>query len=123
MKLLRALSLTGGVSTLTIAAWAASPSPQFNYKVATLPPLSLADLTRQPSPALAFSNDRKAAQSNLPRANQPERVSSDSRWPMPVIKPDETIDYKMAVIAPDQAVDYKLEIKPPAGGDPPPANR
>ena len=91
------------------------PLLRFDHKAASLPPLSLAEITRQPAPSLSFAPDRIATRPPLPRSTPRDRFSSDPRWPMPVIKPDDAVDYKMAVVQPDPAVDYKLEIRSPDG--------
>lgn len=113
MNVSRVLTLAGGVTTFTVAGWAASPPLRFDHRAATLPPLSLAEITRQPGPALTLAPERSAARLSPPRSNPRDRVRSDPRWPMPVIKPGDGVDYKMVMIPPDPAVDYKMEMKSP----------
>ena len=93
----------------TFDAAIAETSLAFPEQKIDLPGLSLAAVARGESP----SN----VKSDIPRliVGGPSRISpalqlSDDKF---VIKPDDSVDYKLAIKAPDASVDYRLIVKNP----------
>ena len=93
----------------------AATVPEFNSQTRTLPPLSLIDsikggtTSRPPQTgSLLFRSPTVAAR---PTARLVTR-----EFGIPILKPNETVDYKLNVLAPDPTVDFKLTVKVPAIG-------
>ncbi len=92
---------------------AESPALRFDHKSLALPPLSLRDIVPGPVRPPASTLQEETKRPTLPSSAVRNRPELSSRWPMPVLRPDETVAYKMVVVPPDPAVDFKLVIKNP----------
>lgn len=91
------------------------PRLKFDQKALALPPLSLREIVPSsvPVPSLSLQGETKRPPLPSPSSVRREGSELSSRWPMPLLRPDETIDYKVIVVPPDPAVDFKLAIKNP----------
>lgn len=85
-------------------------SVAFPYHQIGLPALSLSDVARENLPPMfkSFPPALLASQ----QKNAPSPKSGDDKF---VIKPDETVAYKLTIKPPDPSVDYRLLVKNPEG--------
>jgi len=86
----------------------AEPSLAFPEQKIGLPALSLAAVARGESPSKVRSDIPLIA--GGPTSPSPALKWSDDKF---VIKPDDSVDYKLAIKAPDASVDYRLIVKNP----------
>jgi hypothetical protein len=106
MKTLLALALV--LTPLLSTAEEFSPALTFSYSKIESGPLSLLDAAKQAMPPLF-------GKAPLPQfiaerhAQRPRRASSN----MPIITPQNNVEYKLRIATPDDTVDYKLTVKAP----------
>jgi hypothetical protein len=100
-----------GLFVVLIASFStaiAASSLEFPDQKIGLPSLSLAAVGRGESRLNVKSDNRLIVGS--PSKTSPALQLSDDKF---VIKPDDSVDYKLAIKAPDASIDYRLIVKNP----------
>ena len=105
MKTLLALAL---VLTPLLSTAQESPALTFPNSKIESGPLSLLDAAKQSRPSVF--GDAPVPQFTAKHQPQlPRRAASH----MPIITPQNNVDYKLHIATPDESVDYKLTVKAP----------
>jgi hypothetical protein len=130
----KAFPFLASVLVCSASASAAEPAElKFGGERIGVPPLALAESAKRAATAnapkfgtkLPFSSDSADPHSLsphlVPRTPSLRSVPSKSRTTpqvsrssgMPIIKPNETVDYAMTIVPPDPTIDFKLIVKDP----------